>query len=53
MKLGVKIIFSITIFFSVIFLAGGYALISYFYEITMAREVEAAIGQYQYNKFVV
>lgn len=53
MKLGVKIIFSITIFFSVIFLAGGYALISYFYEITMAREAEAAIGQYQYNKFVV
>lgn len=53
MKLGAKIIVSIMIFFSVIFLFGGYALISYFYEVTMEREVEGAIEQYQYNKFVV
>lgn len=53
MKLGAKIIFSIMIFFSIIFLLGGYILISYFYEITMEREVESAIEQYQYNKFVV
>lgn len=53
MKLGAKIIISIMIFFSVIFLLGGYALISYFYELTMEREVEGAIEQYQYNKFVV
>lgn len=53
MKLGVKIIFSITIFFSVIFLFGGYILISCFYEITMEKEMETAAGQYQYNKFVV
>lgn len=53
MKLGAKIIVSIMIFFSVILLFGGYALISYFYEVTMEREVEGAIEQYQYNKFVV
>lgn len=53
MKLGAKIIVSIMIFFSVIFLFGGYVLISYFYEVTMEREVEGAIEQYQYNKFVV
>ena len=35
MKLGAKIIVSIMIFFSVIFLFGGYVLISYFYEVTM------------------
>ena len=53
MKLGAKIIVSIMIFFSVMFLFGGYILISYFYEVTMEREVEGAIEQYQYNKFVV
>lgn len=53
MKLGAKIIISTTIFFSIIFLFGGYALISYFYEITMEREVETAARQYQYDKFVV
>lgn len=53
MKLGAKIIVSIMIFFSVMFLFGGYVLISYFYEVTMEREVEGAIEQYQYNKFVV
>ena len=53
MKLGAKIIVSIMIFFSVIFLFGGYVLIAYFYEVTMEREVEGAIEQYQYNKFVV
>lgn len=53
MKLGAKIIVSIMIFFCVMFLFGGYILISYFYEVTMEREVEGAIEQYQYNKFVV
>lgn len=53
MKLGAKIFLYITVFFSVAFLAGGYALISYFYEITMEREVESAVEQYQYNKFVI
>lgn len=53
MKLGAKIIVSIMIFFSVMFLFGGYVLISYFYEVTMEREVEGAVEQYQYNKFVV
>ena len=53
MKLGAKIFFYITIFFSVAFLFAGYILISYFYEITMNREIETAVEQYQYNKFVV
>lgn len=53
MKLGTKIFFYITIFFSMAFLAAGYILISYFYEITMNREMETAVEQYQYNKFVV
>ncbi|MDE6845135.1 MAG: HAMP domain-containing histidine kinase [Lachnospiraceae bacterium] len=53
MKLGAKIFLYITIFFSVAFLAGGYVLISYFYEITMEREIESAVEQYQYNKFVI
>jgi len=53
MKLGAKIVVSITVFFSVIFLFGGYLLISYFYDITMEREIENAAKQYQYNKFVV
>lgn len=53
MKLGTKIFFYITIFFSMAFLAAGYILISYFYEITMKREMETAVEQYQYNKFVV
>lgn len=45
--------FCITIFFSAAFLIGGYLLITYFYDITMEREIEAAVEQYQYNKFVV
>ncbi|MDE6608711.1 MAG: HAMP domain-containing histidine kinase, partial [Lachnospiraceae bacterium] len=53
MKLGAKIIVSIMIFFSVIFLFGGYILISYFYEITMEGKIENAAKQYQYNKFVI
>lgn len=53
MKLGARIFFPVMIFFSVIFLSGGYVLISCFYETTMDREVETAAGQYQYNKFVV
>ena len=53
MKLGAKIFFYITIFFSVAFLSAGYILISYFYEITMNREIETTVEQYQYNKFVV
>ncbi len=53
MKLGAKIFCCVTIFFSAAFLFGGYVLISYFYEVAMEREVEAAVEQYQYNKFVV
>lgn len=53
MKLGAKMFFCITIFFSIIFLFGGYTLISYFYEISMEREIKAVVEQYQYNKFVV
>ena len=53
MKLSTKITFFVTIFFSVIFLLGGYTLISYSYETSMEREVEAALEQYQYNKFVL
>lgn len=53
MKLGAKIFCCVTIFFSAAFLFGGYVLISYFYEVAMGREVEAAVEQYQYNKFVV
>ena len=53
MKLGAKIFFYITIFFSIAFLVAGYTLISYFYQTTMNREMEAAVEQYQYNKFVM
>lgn len=53
MKLGAKIFCYVTIFFSAAFLFGGYVLISYFYEVAMGREVETAVEQYQYNKFVV
>ncbi len=53
MKLGAKIFFCVTIFFSVAFLSGGYVLLSFFYETTINRERERAIEQYQYNKFVM
>lgn len=53
MKLGTKIIFFVTMFFSIIFLLGGYSLISYYGKTSMEREVEAAAEQYQYNKFVI
>jgi signal transduction histidine kinase len=53
MKLGTKIFFCVTIFFSITFLFCGYSLISYFYKISMEREVDSAIEQYQYNKFVM
>ena len=53
MKLGTKIIFFVTMFFSIIFLLGGYSLISYYDKTSMEREVEAAVEQYQYNKFVI
>ena len=53
MKLGTKIFFYVTMFFSVIFLLGGYSLISYYYRTSMEREVEVAVEQYQYNKFVI
>lgn len=53
MKFGTKIFFYSTIFFSIAFLFGGYTLISYFHKIIMEREVEGAIEQYQYNKFVL
>ncbi len=53
MRFGTKIFFSITVFFSAAFLIGGYILLSYFYEMTMDREVASAVEQYQYNKFVL
>ena len=53
MKLGIKIFCCIMVFFSIVYLAGGYFLLSFFYEKTMDREIEAAMEQYQYNKFVV
>ncbi len=53
MRLGTKIFFSITVFFSVAFLLGGYVLLSYFYEVTMEREISSAVEGYQYNKFVM
>lgn len=53
MKLSAKIFFCITIFFSIIFLLGGYTLITFFYESSMKREIDIAVQQYQYNKFVV
>lgn len=53
MKLGTKIFFCVIMFFSAIFLFGGYTLISFFNETAMEREIEAAIEQYQYNKFVI
>lgn len=53
MKLGTKIFFFVIMFFSVIFLFSGYTLISFFHETVMEREVEAAVEQYQYNKFVM
>ncbi|MCM1500085.1 MAG: HAMP domain-containing histidine kinase [Clostridium sp.] len=53
MKLGIKIFCSIMLSFSVIFLAGGYILLSFFYQNAMEREVQAAFEQYQYNKFVI
>jgi signal transduction histidine kinase len=53
MKLGAKIFLCIMVCFSVIFLFGGYSLISFFYETAMEREIEIAVEQYQYNKFVM
>lgn len=53
MRLGVKIFFCVTIFFSLIFLFGGYQLLSGFYETELEREVKNAAEQYQYNKFVL
>ena len=53
MKLGIKFFCSIMLSFSVIFLAGGYILLSFFLENAMEREVQAALEQYQYNKFVL
>ncbi len=53
MKLGIKFFCSIMLSFSVIFLVGGYILLSFFLENAMEREVQAALEQYQYNKFVL
>ena len=53
MKLGTKIFFCVIVCFSVIFLAGGYGLISYVYEMAIDREIDMASEQYQYNKFVI
>ena len=53
MRLGTKIFFCVIVCFSVIFLAGGYSLISYVYKVTIDREIDMAAEQYQYNKFVI
>lgn len=53
MKLGTKIFFCVIVCFSVIFLTGGYSLISYVCKMTIDREIDAAAEQYQYNKFVI
>lgn len=53
MRLGTKIFFYVTVFFSVAFLVGGYVLLSFFYESMMGREIASAVERYQYNKFVV
>ncbi len=53
MKFGAKIFFCVTIFFSIIFLLGGYVLISFSYKTAMELELELAMEQYQYNKFVM
>lgn len=53
MKLGTKIFFCVIVCFSMIFLAGGYSLISYVYEVAIDREIDMASEQYQYNKFVI
>lgn len=53
MKLGTKIFFCIIVCFSVIFLAGGYSLISYVFDVAVDREIDMAAEQYQYNKFVI
>ncbi|MDE7310420.1 MAG: HAMP domain-containing histidine kinase [Eubacterium sp.] len=53
MKLGIKMFFCITIFFSAAFLCCGATLISYFYKIAIEKEVENTAQLYQYNKFVI
>ncbi len=53
MKLGTKIFFYVIVCFSVIFLAGGYSLLSSFYVSAINREIDMASEQYQYNKFVM
>ncbi len=53
MRLGIKIFCCVTVFFSAAFLCGGYILLSCFYEAVMAREIDSAMEQYQYNKFVL
>lgn len=53
MKLGMKMFFCITIFFSAAFLSCGAILISVFYETAIEKEIESTSQQYQYNKFVV
>ena len=53
MKLGIKMFFSITIFFSAAFLGCGAILISYFYDTAIEKEIESTAQRYQYNKFVI
>ncbi len=53
MKLGTKLFCCIVGCFSLVFLAGGYFLLSRFYEAAMRREIEVALEQYQSNKFVL
>lgn len=53
MKLGVKMFFYITIFFSAAFLSCGAALISYFYDTAIEKEIDSTGQLYQYNKYVM
>lgn len=53
MKLGIKMFFCITVFFSAAFLVCGAALISYFYETAVEKEIESTAQRYQHNKFVI
>ncbi len=53
MRLVAKIFLSVMAVFSVAFLAAGYFLLSHSLEISVERELEFALRQYQFDKFSV
>lgn len=53
MKIGIKMFFCITIFICVMFLTGGYTLLTIFFDIVIERETSLVLQQYQNNKFVL